>query len=319
MSKSIPGKPTPASANGTITGGLAIGACKEVVTELVEIVSKNGNLLLNIPVRGDGTIDEQEMKFLEGLTRWMDINGEGIFSTRPFTIFGEAGVRFTTKGDTIYAFFLGWPGKSLSIRALAKGSPLVSGEVADVRLLGHDGRLSFTRTEDGLIIQPPEKKPCDHAVAFKITGLKVVPAADPTAFTGIKPTPAGWLQLDADVADLNGSLQVESKGDVPNIGFWDNPRDTASWDKVKFVKPGTYEVDILVATPHDGAKLDVVIGDQQMFGSVPRTGDFAKFQTVTLGKIAVKQVGQFMVKARPHDAKTWKAINLSRITLKPTK
>jgi len=64
-----------------------------VVTELVEIVSKNGNLLLNIPVRGDGTIDDQEVKFLEGMTQWMDINGEGIFSTRPFTIYGEANVR----------------------------------------------------------------------------------------------------------------------------------------------------------------------------------------------------------------------------------
>ena len=72
-----------------------------------------------------------------------------------------------------------------------------------------------------------------------------------------------------------------------------------------------------MATPHEGAELAVAIGDQEMFGTVPQTGDFAKFQTVTLGKISVKQAGQFVVKARPHDAKTWKAINLSRITLKP--
>jgi len=62
-----------------------------------------------------------------------------------------------------------------------------------------------------------------------------------------------------------------------------------------------------------------VVGDQEMHGTVPQTGDFAKFQTVTLGKITVKQAGEVMVKARPHDTKTWKAINLSRITLKPTK
>jgi len=299
--------------------GIGYRSVQEVVTELVEIVSKNGNLLLNIPVRGDGTIDDQEVKFLAGMAQWMDINGEGIFSTRPFTIFGEASVRFTTKGDTLYAFFLGWPNKPLTICALAKGSPLVTGEVADVRLLGHDGKLSFTRTEEGLTVAVPKKKPCDYAVAFKIAGLRAVPGAETAAFTGIKPTPAGWLQLDADVADLNGSLQVESKGDVPNIGFWDNPQDTASWHKVKFVKPGTYEVDILVATPHQGVDLAVVVGDQEMHGTVPQTGDFAKFQTVTLGKITVKQAGEFMVKARPHDAKTWKAINLSRITLKPTK
>ena len=146
-----------------------------MVTELVDIVSKNGNLLLNIPVRGNGTIDDDEMKFLEGLTQWMDVNGEGIFSSRPFAIYGEGDVRFTTRGDALYAFFLGWPDKPLVIRALAKGSPLVAGNVAEVRLLGHDAKLDFSRTEDGLTITLPEKKPCDYAVAFKITGLKAAP------------------------------------------------------------------------------------------------------------------------------------------------
>ncbi|MGA2617313.1 MAG: alpha-L-fucosidase [Thermoguttaceae bacterium] len=300
--------------------GIGYRSVREVVTELVEIVSKNGNLLLNIPVRGDGTIDDREMKFLEGMTQWMDINGEGIFSTRPFTIYGETNVRFTAKGDTLYAFFLGWPDKSLTIRALAKGSPLVTGEVTEVRLLGHDAKLDSSRTEEGLTITVPEKKPCDYAVAFKITGLKAVPGAEPNVFNeAIKPAAKGSLQLDAEVAELHGSLQVESKGDVPNIGFWDNPQDTASWNKVKFVKPGTYDVEILVASPHEGAELAVVIGDQERSGTVPQTGDFANFQTATLGKITVKQAGEFVVTARPHDAKTWKAINLSRITLKPTK
>jgi hypothetical protein len=61
------------------------------------------------------------------------------------------------------------------------------------------------------------------------------------------------------------------------------------------------------------------VGDQEIFGTVPQTGDYASFQTVTLGKITVKQAGEFAVIARPHDAKTWKAVNLCRITLKPTK
>ena len=88
------------------------------------------------------------------------------------------------------------------------------------------------------------------------------------------------------MADLNGSLQVESKGDVPNIGFWDSPQDTASWDKVKFVKPGTYDVDILVATPHQGVKLAVVIGDREILRRyVPQTGrSFAKFQNGHFGQ-----------------------------------
>jgi alpha-L-fucosidase len=299
--------------------GIGYRSVKEVVTELVEIVSKNGNLLLNIPVRGDGTIDEKEMEFLAGLTRWMDVNGEGIFSTRPFVIFGEGNVRFTTKGDALYAFYIGWPNKPLSIHALAKGSPLVAGEVADVRLLGHDGKLTFSRTEEGLSITVPDKKPCDHAVCFKITGLKAVPGADPNALAGIKPTPAGWLQLEPEAAELHGSLQVESRGDGPNIGFWDNPQDTASWEKVKFAKPGTYEVEVEVATPYEGARLTVAVGSHEVSGIVPRTSDFSRFQKVILGKVSVNQPGPLTVQARPHDPKTWKAINLSRVTLRPAK
>ncbi len=61
----------------------------QVVDMLVDIVSKNGNLLLSIPVRGDGTIDEDEVEFLEGMAKWMAVNGEAIFGTRPWRVFGE--------------------------------------------------------------------------------------------------------------------------------------------------------------------------------------------------------------------------------------
>jgi len=102
-----------------------------VVPTLIDIVSKNGNLLLNIPVRGDGTIDEDEVWFLEDMARWIEVNGEAIYGTRPWIIFGEGAgdvsagnfgegkarpytagdLRFTSKGDTIYAFAMGWPEK----------------------------------------------------------------------------------------------------------------------------------------------------------------------------------------------------------------
>ena len=62
---------------------------REKVIELIDIVSKNGNMLLNIPMRGDGTIDEDEERFLDGFTQWMDINGEGIYGTRPWVVYGE--------------------------------------------------------------------------------------------------------------------------------------------------------------------------------------------------------------------------------------
>jgi alpha-L-fucosidase len=182
-----------------------------VITTLIDIVSKNGNLLLNVPVKGDGTIDADEVKVLEDLARWMEVNGVAIFGTRPWIIFGEGGqkrcqepydfkvpdtfsdpnfgegrgrgytaedIRFTTKGDTIYAFILGWPQKPVVIRSMAAKSPLVEGEVGNVALLGHDGKLQWSRTDEGLVIKVPDQKPCEHAFAFRITGLKTHASAD---------------------------------------------------------------------------------------------------------------------------------------------
>ena len=74
---------------GTTTAEYNIEGVREKVVELIDIVSKNGNMLLNIPMRGDGTIDEAEERFLDGFTHWMDINGEGIYGTRPWSVYGE--------------------------------------------------------------------------------------------------------------------------------------------------------------------------------------------------------------------------------------
>ncbi len=106
-----------------------------------EVVSKNGNLLLNIPVKGDGSLDDQELAFLADLTRWMDVNSECIYGTRPWKVFRDAPaggpkkpseaagadappeIRFTTKGDALYAVAFGWPKNGrLLIRSLASGS-----------------------------------------------------------------------------------------------------------------------------------------------------------------------------------------------------
>jgi alpha-L-fucosidase len=164
----------------------------QVVRMLVDVVSKNGNLLLSIPVRGDGTIDEDEVAFLEGMAKWMDMNGEAIFGTRPWKIYGEgpargAGgmfnenrttygakdIRFTTKGDTLYAFLLGWPSDGNAvIKSLGTTSPQVAGKrISGVSLLGYAGTLEWTQDEQGLAVRMPAQKPCEHAFVLKITGL----------------------------------------------------------------------------------------------------------------------------------------------------
>jgi alpha-L-fucosidase len=163
---------------------------RQVIQTLVDIVSKNGNLLLNIPMRGDGSIDEDEERFLDGLASWMPANGESIYGTRPFTVFGEGApdvtgtanfnenrnraytakdIRFVTKGDILYATALDWPADGkLTIATLAKDSPDYSKQIGRVELLGSPGALSFTREANGLVVALPNTKPNEYAFVLKI-------------------------------------------------------------------------------------------------------------------------------------------------------
>jgi alpha-L-fucosidase len=167
---------------------------KNVIDLLVDIVSRNGNLLLNFPLPNSGELDYEELVILEEITKWMSINSEGIYATRPWKVFGEGPVatappstggprfnesgrheltaeevRFTTKGDSIYAFVMGWPEKLAFIRMLATTSKLSPPRIQNVELLGHQGKLDWTQDEQGLEVKLPQEKPCDYAIAFKIT------------------------------------------------------------------------------------------------------------------------------------------------------
>lgn len=172
----------------------------QVVSMLLDIVSKNGNLMLSVPVRGDGTIDEHEMAFLDGLAGWMRVNGEGIFGTRPWTIYGEGpstveapekgqfggardvrskpytaeDVRFTTRDGALYAYLLAVPGQPrVVLRSLASNSPQIGRrKVADVTLVGQDGSLKWSQDERGLTIDLPAAAMARmHAVGLRIGGV----------------------------------------------------------------------------------------------------------------------------------------------------
>lgn len=151
---------------------------KTVIQTMVDIVSKNGNLMLNIPVRGDGSIDEKERKIVEEIGVWMKLNSESIYGTRPWKIFGESGaqqtskqlsgpgfnegqakpfthedIRFVTKDDVLYATAMGWPqdGK-LVIKTLAKNSVHFPKEIKKIEWLPTKQSLPFERNENGLTV-----------------------------------------------------------------------------------------------------------------------------------------------------------------------
>ncbi|WP_158944833.1 alpha-L-fucosidase [Granulicella sp. S190] len=178
--------------------GVAYKTPKKVIDLLVDIVSKNGNLLLNFPLPNSGELDFAEREILDGITAWMTVNSEGIYSTRPWKIYGEgpstkviiasngqefdpnegkkpdltsSDIRFTTKGSNIYAFVQGWPEGPVMIPALGTNSAQNPAKITSARMLGHDESLKFTQGSSGLNVTLPTNRPptADIGITLKFT------------------------------------------------------------------------------------------------------------------------------------------------------
>lgn len=155
-----------------------------VIHILADIVSKNGNLLLSVPLRSNGTIDEKEVAVVEGIASWMNRFSDAIYSTRPWRVFGEgptevaagmfsegktknfsaADIRFTTKAGALYAITLGKPGDTVSVASL-KNTP-----VKRVEVVGSSEPLAFAQDGSGLHISVPASASHDFGIALKIMG-----------------------------------------------------------------------------------------------------------------------------------------------------
>ena len=165
---------------------------RDVVHWMIDTVSKNGTFILNVPGRPDGTIDSKEIAVLEGITSWMQVNGEAIYETRPWKIYGEGpnlvksgsfqgesvsklgpkDVRFTRNkaNNIVYALILGWPTEPVVIQSLGLSSSTQPGKVVRIELLGTGETVTWKQDPDGTRVELPRqyRPEVDYAAALKV-------------------------------------------------------------------------------------------------------------------------------------------------------
>ena len=166
---------------------------RDVIHWMIDTVSKNGTFILNIPGRPDGTIDSKEIAVIDGITAWMQVNGEAIYETRPWKIYGEGpnmvesgkfqgnsisklgkrDIRFTRNktNSVVYAIALGWPAEPIVVQALGSSAATSPGRIANVELIGSGMKLRWNQSAEGLRVElPREYTPAaDYAAALKVT------------------------------------------------------------------------------------------------------------------------------------------------------
>ncbi len=302
----------------------------KIVATLIDNVSRNGNLLLNVQLRPDGTLEDAVVRILEDLGLCTGVVGEAIFGTRPWKIAAEGDgrlidfnegtdvgltetdFRFTTKGNTLYATAFGWPANGkLIVRTLSADPQKLAGSIQKVSLLGCAEKLTWAQTDEGLVVTLPAQKPGDYVYSLKIEGLNL--AASRPVPPAVQASADGSITLKPQAAQTQGAVHAQNAA-VPNLGAWDNPQDTVFWN-VCFDAPGTYVITTKVST---GAGPTAFIIEAGAGASapvqVPDTGGWDNYKDIT-GVIKVAAAGDHLVTVRPADPAAWKPMNLAALTL----
>lgn len=208
-----------------------------LVDDLVDIVSKNGCLLLNVGPRADGTIPEEDQAILKAIGGWLRINGESIYDTTHWKVFGEGptgvstghvaekndkrftpkDLRFTLKDDTLYVTGLAWPqdGKVV-VTTLASGSELYTDTVASVEMLGSDAQIVWTQDENGLNVELPAEHPSEFAYVLKVKSSEKKNANSQSRLSDEK---VGQKVGQKDLSDSKADLTPDSKSSASPFPF----------------------------------------------------------------------------------------------------
>ncbi|WP_442506757.1 alpha-L-fucosidase [Novipirellula sp. SH528] len=158
-----------------------------LIANAVDAISKNGIVMMNVALRGDGTLPADQAAYLSAFGDWMKINGDGIYGSRPWKVFGEGpteiktartgentkpykaqDIRFTTRAGKLYAFVLSTPTETVTIKSLASGG-LLEDDIESISLLGSDAEVQWNRSDESLTIELPKPLPNQPVIAFEIS------------------------------------------------------------------------------------------------------------------------------------------------------
>ncbi|MCH8978261.1 MAG: alpha-L-fucosidase [Armatimonadetes bacterium] len=326
------------------TDNLEIKSSKTVIHTLIDIVSKNGQLLLNISPKADGTIPIYQRNVLHYLGVWLETNGEAIYNTRPWLIYGEGptqmkkgghfvgrvnytreDIRYTRSkdGKTLYAIMLGVPNgefvlKSLRVRGEGEVSMLALYDMNTDWRINEDDQLviealniSSFRNSVGYLVLAGGIVPTD-AYVFKLTGFDV--EVHPDAKFGSNSV----VRLSAENAVVEGGkARAETHGDLTNIGFWDDSNEKLHW-LAYIKKPGEYQVRGTFSGASGATTVRLSVEGQSVDFDIPNWNDWrTPRMVIPNGTIRFDEPGVYKFTLAPAPGVEWHAINLFSIELAP--
>jgi alpha-L-fucosidase len=283
-----------------------------LIRNLVDIASKGGNYLLNVGPTSEGLIPEPSVERLKEVGQWMKVNGAAIYGTTasPFKrlAWGRCTKQARDGGTTLYLHVFDWP---------ADGKLLVPGlgnEIVKAWLLADAGRqpLAVSAAEGGKVIALPAAAP-DKIVSVVVAEIRGEPDIEQPL---LAQAADGTLKLLAAEAVCHGEkVKYESGSGRDNIGFWLDPAEWVEW-QFQVTQPGKFTLAAEIAAQGSGT-FEVVVGQQKLRATAPKTGDYGKFQRVELGTLEIA-AGKTALAVRPVK-QGWQPMNLKSITLKPAK
>jgi alpha-L-fucosidase len=188
---------------------------KKIIELLMENICRNGTMLLNLTQHGRGDLDPEVVRTAKDVGAWIKADGEAIYGSRPFEVYGEEKVRYTRNNGHVYATVLNWKDSVLTLKALKAGGSTV-GKISKVELIGSDEALSFVQDEKGLTITPgkgalPLNGIALHALASGTRVLRIT--HDKGWFNDDDPgvVARGWTrESNLGTGDFNNDLTISN-------------------------------------------------------------------------------------------------------------